>query len=208
MVIPVIKFNRPAEPEAFDARCRKRGAKWLAKNTGKRPPDYWSDFRRDLSAGFGGLCGYCAMHVPAGLEEVDHYVGVREDSSLAYEWDNYRSSQALMNKFKGHKKAAELRVLDPFEVEDDWFELLLPSLQLVLTDRIPENRRERAEFTLQRLRLRDDERLIRQRQSWLEAYESGEMSIRLLERWAPLIARAVRKREGTDSPRDSRRKVT
>lgn len=203
----MIKFDRSAEPKAFDARCRKRGATWLAKNTGKRPPDYWSDFRHALSTGFGGLCGYCAMHVPSGLEQVDHYVGVKEDISLAYEWTNYRASQALMNNFKGHRKVGELQVLDPFEVEDEWFELLLPSLQLVLTDRVPENVRAQAEFTLQRLRLRDDERLVRQRQSWFEAYESGQMSIGLLERLAPLIARAVQKRQGTDSPQISVREV-
>jgi hypothetical protein len=80
-----------------------------------------------------------------------------------------------------------------FLVEDDWFEILLPSLQLVLTDAVPPEERTRAEFTLQRLHLRDDERVIRQRQQWYQLYLDGEITLTGLERNAPLIARAIKK---------------
>jgi hypothetical protein len=84
-------------------------------------------------------------------------------------------------------------VLDPFEVEDDWFELRLPDLQLVLSDKVPPEVYERAAFTLERLHLRDDERVIRQRRAWYELFLEGEITLAGLERKAPLIARAVRK---------------
>jgi len=191
----VIRFSRFPEPSAFDTRCRRRGRDWLVGRGSQELPDYWSEFRHDLREGFGRLCAYCAMHIPAGLEQVDHYVGIRENPALAYEWDNFRSSQAIVNQRKGFRRAGEPHVLDPFEVEDGWFELLLPSLQLVLTDQVPPETRERAEFTLRRLRLRDNEQIIRQRREWLALYEEGKLSIQGLEEMAPLIARAVKKRD-------------
>ena len=73
------------------------------------------------------------------------------------------------------------------------FEILLPSLQLVLTSAVPSAIRKRADFTLTRLHLRDDERIIRQRQQWYRMYQEGKLSLEGLETVAPLIARAVRK---------------
>lgn len=191
----MIRFEPISEPGNFDADCRIPGQGWLLKNpnTG-RPKDYWSPFRPVLVRAFRNLCGYCAM-ATVGDEEVDHYVGCGEDISLAYEWSNYRCCKNIMNKRKGHRRPNQPRVLDPFEVEDDWFELLLPSLQLVLTDRVPCEVRDRAAFTLRRLGLRDDERIVRLRRQWLELYEKGDLSLAGLETMAPLIARAVRKRD-------------
>jgi len=69
------------------------------------------------------------------------------------------------------------QVLDPFDLGEDWFEILLPSLQLVLTDKVPQQQRQKAEFTLERLRLRDDERVLRQRQSWYQLYLDGDLTL-------------------------------
>jgi hypothetical protein len=52
---------------------------------------------------------------------------------LAYEWSNYRHAIGRVNGCKGN---LDDLVLDPFEVEDDWFAIQIPDLQLVLTDRI------------------------------------------------------------------------
>ena len=66
-------------------------------------------------------------------------------------------------------------ILDPFEVNDDWFEIILASLQLVVSDNIPESMRDKALFTIKRLRLRDGEKVIQQRQKWYEEFMSGEI---------------------------------
>ena len=87
-------------------------------------------------------------------------------------------------------------IFDPFEVGDGWFEILLPSLQLVATDRVPEGLRERASFVLKRLHLRDDERVIRQRREWYRMYQQGELTLEGLRKKAPLIAAAVAKQQG------------
>ena len=95
-----------------------------------------------------------------------------------------------MNSKKG---TLDGRVLDPYEVGHDWFEILLPSLQLVATDHVPPEARERAHFTLSKkgLNLRDGEEAIRRRQAWYTAFLAGRLTLSGLQEYAPLIARAV-----------------
>ncbi len=193
----------PAEPPTFDRQCRQKGAvaltAWrLAGKTG-RPRDLWSPFREQLRDGFEGRCGYTAMLCSGG--SVDHFVSIKTNPALAYEWSNYRFIEEWVNKSKQNLDGA---VLDPFEVHDDWFELLLPSLQLVLTSRVPAKHRARAQRTIERLHLRDDERIIRQRASWLAEYEARRITLEGLDRYAPLLAAAIRKRDAGRGARGQR----
>jgi hypothetical protein len=183
----VIHFARPSEPAGFDEHVRQRGARWLAAHQGAaRPKDLWSPYRADLALAFGDLCAYTCMFEPVGT--VDHFVGWRADPSLAYEWSNYRFAAQWVNSSK--QDAGGL--LDPFAVLDGWFEVTLPSLQLVVTDCVPPAIRPQAEWTVSRLHLRDDERVLRQRSHWYAEYQRTR-DIEALRRYAPLIARAVEK---------------
>ncbi len=184
----MIRFERVPEPADFDRRARMPGNQWLADHPdGTRPKDFWSPFKGTLADGFRNLCAYSAMYEPVGT--VDHFVSVDEDRAQAYEWENYRYCAAWINSSKGNVPAA--RLLDPFDVENGWFELHLPSLQLRVSDRVPDEIRDRAEYVLVRLRLRDDERVMRQRREWYRMYQDGELSPSGLEGKAPLIATAV-----------------
>lgn len=107
----------------------------------------------------------------------------------------YSIFQSVTGWINSSNRTANDAVLDPCQVEDGWFEILLPSLQLVLTDAVPDHEKNRAEYTLNRLHLRDDERVIRQRREWYRMYQDGELTIDGLERKAPLIARAIRKQQ-------------
>jgi hypothetical protein len=185
----VIPVQRVPEPPAFDSEVRQPGQAWLEANPGvKRPADFWSRFRKELREGFRSLCGYAAMLDPTG-GTVDHYLSYRNHPELAYEWGNYRFASSTMNSIK---KNADDAVLDPYEIGDGWFEIILPSLQMRISARVPPQYRPRAEATLSRLKLRDDERLIRWRYSWYELYLKGELTLDGLERVPPLIAAAVR----------------
>lgn len=184
----MIHFERVQEPAEFDRRARVPGAAWIAANPGdRRPRDFWTPFKGVLAEGFRNLCAYSAMYEPVGT--VDHFVSCDEDRSKAYDWDNYRYCAAWINSSKHNAPAGNL--LDPFEVEDGWFELHLPSLQLRVSDSVPDALRQRAEYVLVRLRLRDDERVMRQRREWFRMYECGEISRVGLEGKAPLIAAAI-----------------
>ncbi len=133
----MIHFKRFPEPPAFDENVRRPGNQWLENHPDvKRPRDFWSIFKTDLAEGFRNLCAYTVIHEPVGT--VDHFISFNNDKRLAYEWDNYRFASGWVNS---SKKTADDLILDPFEVGDDWFEIHLPSLQMRLTDNIPEEHR-------------------------------------------------------------------
>ncbi len=184
-MIPVAPVT---EPPDFDERVRRRGNSWLAENEGAdRPRDYWSPFRIALAEGFANRCGYTAMY--EGVGTVDHFRSYKANPSLAYEWANYRYASAWINSAK---KAND--VLDPYEVGEGWFEVLLPSLQLVSTDKVPPEYRALVERTLKCLPLSHDERVLKLRRGWYKQYIQGKLSLDGLRDHAPLIAAAEEKR--------------
>jgi len=180
----VIRFACAPKPAGFEERVEKRGGTWLAANVGGRPPAYWSAFKPALASAFGDLCAYSAMYEPVGT--VDHFVSCEEDRSRAYDWSNYRYASAWINSSKCSLRSHEL--VDPFEVENEWFELLLPSLQLAATSRVPPQWQERVTRMLERLHLGHDERILRQRREWYRMYQFGELTLDGLATKAPLIA--------------------
>ena len=184
----MIHFSSVPEPPNFDSRARVPGNEWLVTHPdAKRPKDLWSPFKGELATGFGDLCAYSALYEPVGT--VDHFVSWNEDRSKAYEWKNYRFSSGWINSSKQDVASADL--LDPFKVGYGWFEIILPSLQLTITDSVPCGLRARAEYTLKRLHLIHDERVMRQRHEWYRMYQFGELDLTGLRKKAPLIADAV-----------------
>lgn len=183
----MIHFDPIIEPLNFEDLCRRPGLAYLHNNPDcQRPPKYWTPFKTILADGFNNLCAYTVIYEPVGT--VDHFISIKQDRNLAYDWANYRYASQWINSCKKH-----YNVLDPFAVVDGWFEIILPSLQLVLTNQVPPEHREIAESTLKRLHLRDDERVIRSRLEWYRMYQEGELNLEGLRRKAPLIARAVDK---------------
>ncbi|WP_421228882.1 hypothetical protein [Aeromonas enteropelogenes] len=194
-----IDKTRLAEPADFDMQCRQKGLRWLqahpkaSRKPGTRPRDYWSQIKPQLADAYRNLCAYSAMFEPVGT--VDHFLPVELNEFLAYEWPNYRFSAAWINSSKN--KA--VGILDPLDVGAGWFEVLLPSLQLVVVqERIPEPWRGLAEQTLNRLHLRDDERVLRQRRAWYQMYQAGKLTLEGLRDVAPLIAAAVERLEAIE----------
>lgn len=177
------------EPPAFEVECRQNGIAWLNNQqvVPKRPKDFWSPFRPDLRRGFGKRCGYYAMYVHDGT--VDHFVpwdGCKAfEPRLAYEWTNFRFIDGGLNS---RKKAAAL--LDPFDVQDDWFEVELPSLALNAV-KVPAEFEAKAALTLEALELDQGLRVLELRWEWYEQHRAHGLTFELLQEYAPLVARAV-----------------
>jgi len=129
------------------------------------------------------------MYITIGT--VDHFISLHEDRSLAYEWSNYRYCLQTINSYKGKTSAGQL--LDPYKIQEGWFEIHLPSLQLRVSDTVPQQLQEWANFTLDKLRLRDHETVLGQRSEWYRMYQSGELTLEGLWKKAPLIAAAITK---------------
>jgi hypothetical protein len=182
----VIRVPEVLEPDGF-AAARADGEAWLQRKGSRgKPPPLWSKFREHLAHGFGQRCGYSAMYTDSG--QVDHYRCQNEYRSLVYEWANYRYCSGEINS---RKKC--LDVLDPYEVGPSWFEVTYPGLQLVLTSNVPEEMKERARFTIEKLHLRDGEAVLRARRTWLCMYGAGRLAMEGLREMAPLIAEMVLK---------------
>ena len=177
------------EPPLFDQQARQPGLVWLAKNPDRaRPHDYWTPFREDLRAGFNALCGYLAMFTSIGT--IDHFRSWKTAPALAYEWSNYRFACSWINSVKQIDD-----VLDPYDVRPGWFEVILPSMQLIVTEEVPRKYHEKAQRTLSRLKLQDGEVALRLRREWYEAYLDGQITLSGLRKKAPLVAQAVEKQK-------------
>jgi hypothetical protein len=198
-MIPVA--NPITEPTDFNTRCRQTGNAWLAlpKNAGKTKgfPPYWREFEEQLEAGFHARCGWWAMRIDSGT--VDHFMSkaVPANRPLIYEWSNYRHASATVNS---SKKNLDDQVLDPFEVQADWFEVILPSMQLLCTAAIPPALKSKADFTLKKLKLENGSKVRRVRKRWYEDFKQGRITMGGLEEFAPLIAAAVRKLQAAGLP--------
>jgi len=189
----VIRVPPVPEPDGFD-EARSKGNRWLESNRAGSPPSLWSAFRDDLEHGFRSRCGYAAMYTPGG--QVDHYRCQRDYRALIYEWTNYRYVSGTINS---RKKA--LDVLDPYEVDPSWFEILHPSLQLVLTSAVPDEERARAERTIIKLGLRDGEFVLKMRRQWLQMYLESKVNLAGLRDLAPLLADMIERHEVSPDPR-------
>lgn len=130
---------------------------------------------------------------------VDHWLTIKNRRDLAFEWSNFRFLDANLNSAK--KPAWDGKLLDPHEVQDGWFEIELPSLQLKISDSLTDpDLKAKAEFTLEKLHLQDGEDILQYRQAWLDLYESKDLTLVGLGKMAPLLARAVAKRDGLPDP--------
>ncbi|MCK6587472.1 MAG: hypothetical protein L6Q76_07795 [Polyangiaceae bacterium] len=187
----------------YEAQVRAPGLRWLAENPlpeaksgepapkPKRPPSLWLKVRDELADAFHERCAYTAMWL-SHPGEVDHFISADEDRNQLYDWDNFRYCAGWLNSSK--KNIRSTQILDPLAIEDDWFELMLPSLELRVTERCPVHLRERADFMLDRLKLRNGPEVRRFRQAMLQLYErEGQSVLPHLDEWAPLLARAIRK---------------
>ncbi|MCL2824723.1 MAG: hypothetical protein FWD57_12090, partial [Polyangiaceae bacterium] len=185
----VIRVEPAPEPETFDAECRQPGNAWLKANPDRDPRTrgkLWRGFRQDLREAFHRRCGFLAFWISPGAGTVDHFAPISTHRSLAFEWRNYRYIDGDINSSKGAVPCDKL--LDPFEVQDDWFEIDLPSMELRFVGDVPDDVRIRAEFTLDRLGLRNGDSVVAGRQEWLDEYEEYDQTLAWLYAKAPLIA--------------------
>ena len=199
-MIPVT--NPISEPASFDSDCRQKGTAWLVAKrlAGQNPrtskyPNHWANYEDDLAAAFHQRCGWWAMWIAEG--EVEHFLSKKNRPDLAYEWGNYRYIAGSVNGSKGNH---DDNVLDPFEVQEGWFEVILPSMQLVMTHLVPPALADKARFTLKQLRLRDGTKVMRCRKRWYQQFKEGKLDLDGLESNAPLVADAVKKCQAAGQP--------
>ena len=176
--------------------CANPGNTWLAGHpTSNKFPAHWTKYQLQLATGFSDRCGWWAMRIAEGA--VDHYLSKKFHRHLAYEWRNYRYISPSVNS---SKRNLDDQILDPFDVQAGWFEVLLPSMLLKRTALVPPSLQAKADFTIKRLRLVRGHKVRRNRRIWYDDYKSGLITKAGLREYAPLVAEAVDRWEATGNP--------
>jgi len=221
----MIHVNRQTEPRPpdfdFDGRVRQPGLSALAELTGQKPTlrrpgprikqsaeriedlkpsvlrkhPYWTRALDALHKAYGGVCAYACFYIePLSGPTVDHFVAITgSELADAYEWGNYRLACSLMNTHKHNFSD----VLDPFEVEDGWFELDLHTFRVKPAEGLDAEIWKRVDETRSRLDL-DSRDCISMRRRYFERYwnpkDPGKpVPLWSLEQDAPFLAREMRR---------------
>ncbi|MEM9462669.1 MAG: hypothetical protein AAGF11_51450 [Myxococcota bacterium] len=196
------------EPDDFDAEVRRPGRAALEElveqpdshelgatyritdlRYGDLPP-LWRRCLPQLATAYQRICAYSCHYVEptTGWGSVDHYVPKSLQPRLAYEWSNYRFACGRMNARKG----SATDVLDPFEVEDGWFQIDLVRFQLHPAPGLPPELIARIERTIEQLRLNGDA-LRQTREDVCRDFWEGRISLPFLQRRYPLVAHELRR---------------
>jgi hypothetical protein len=212
----VIHVDPQPEPPSFDTAVRQPGLSALAELIGqpptiKRPgprrgkladriealphdalPPFWRECLPQLAEAYRRICAYACLYVEpiTGNGTVDHYVPKSLDAGKAYEWANYRFACGRMNTRKG----VAGRVLDPFEVQDGWFQLELVRFQLHAAPGLANALVACVDETIEALGL-NDETFKKTRADACEGYWRGEYPLAHLVRRFPLLARELRRQD-------------
>jgi hypothetical protein len=229
-MIHVEKQPEPRPPAFdFDAEVRQPGLSALAELMGQPPTirrpgprirkqasrlenlspevlrkyDYWTRALDALHRAYRGICAYSCFYIePIAGPTVDHFVAITRTAPRdAYEWNNYRLACSLMNACKN----AFSDVLDPFEVQDGWFELNLDTFEVEPAKGLNADSRKRVEDTRDRLKLNSPE-CKHMRRRWFNMYwaprePSKPVPLWFFEEHAPFLAREMR-RQGRIRPED------
>lgn len=216
-MIPVVLA---AEPEAFEALVRTPGLRAIDELAGLpdlpkragRPrkaiaarredipsdkfPTYWTEVLPELRTAYSHICGYVCVYIEpvTGGASVDHMLPKSLAWNDVYEWRNYRLACSLMNS----RKKDYQDVLDPFEIDDGWFQIELVGYQVIARVDLDEPVREKVQATITRLKLNDAD-CLKLREDYADNYFDGHISLDYLRRRAPFLAREI-ERQGMIRP--------
>lgn len=118
---------------------------------------------------------------------VDHFHPKHLNPTLAYEWSNFRLAGRKVNTSKG----SSTHIVDPFEVQNDWFHLDVPSCLVRANPALDRATRGRINATIDTLRLNADDSFVDERVTVLIEYANGDLSLAWLQRKQPFLAKEI-----------------
>ena len=190
----MIHVNACAEPPDFAANVRAPGQAFLRMTPRPTRQDYqtrqyWRACLQQLHNAYGQVCAYSSIWIPTGYT-VDHFRPKGRYPNLAYEWSNYRLALDLVNNNKSDSEA----VLDPFVVQNGWFNLDKASLWVQPEPTLPAVIRTRVQSSIDVLKL-NHYRLVNIRFQILRGFIDGKQRLDSIEEKYPFIAAEI-KRQG------------
>lgn len=196
---PTIKRRGPKRKQLV---IRDQGVTRAVTRVEDIPPDklpaLWTHALDDLLEAYERRCAYVSVYIErvTGSPSVDHWIPKSRDPHAAYEWSNFRLACSIMNSRKGTTTA----ILDPFEIEDGWFELELVGFEVLACPTLDSQLCVRVENTIDEFNLNCHEcRTLRR--EYVRAYEDADINYARLRQRAPFVARELR-RQGRLRPAD------
>lgn len=208
----MILIKLAPEPADFDATVRQPGLRAIAelvgepdlpKRRGKKRkviaatrdeipagkfPPFWTEALPELHEAYGRVCAYMSFYIErvTGAASVDHMLPKSLNWQEVYEWRNYRLACSLMNSRKNDYQD----VLDPFEIDDDWFRIESVAYQVVPAPNLPPDIHLKVQATIDRLKLNDYE-CLKLREEYVAAFQQGDITQNYLRQRAPFLAREM-----------------
>ncbi|GCE14345.1 hypothetical protein [Tengunoibacter tsumagoiensis] len=185
------------EPASFYEQVQKKGEEFLVQHPnlkGSKLKPYWRACIPELREAYSHICAYtCHWICPdTGAATVDHFKPKELYPQDAYRWSNYRLVCSLLNSRKGVNE----EILDPFTIQDGWFTLHFPSLQLKPGEVLTQEEAYKVERTIRILKL-NDMTCINGRKSWLIPYLKGA-PLSFMEEKAPFLAEELKRQKLLD----------
>lgn len=187
----MIRVALAPEYPNFNAEVRLPGAAFLTECPNPtseqfKKKNFWNRAAKELHAAYSGICAYTAMYLPE-QGSVDHFRAKSTFPLLAYEWANFRLASGRVNNSKGN----QAEIIDPFEVEDDWFYLDIPACLLKPNPTLDKPTRNRINGTINSLRLNQDDNYVQERCNILIEFARSDISENFLSRRYPFLAKEV-----------------
>jgi 5-methylcytosine-specific restriction endonuclease McrA len=218
----MIRVTAAAEPPSFNSLVRQPGLDAIAEMVGEIPlqtrpgrkrkkvadrredipsesfPPFWRKIQDEMMNSYHRICCYLSLYIECatGAPTIDHVIPKSKCWDLVYEWSNYRLACSYVNAIKNDSEDT----IDPFEVEDEWFELELVGFQVKSRQGVSLPNRIKIDRSILILGL-NNKPCCDAREEYVNNYWNGEIILSYLERRAPFIARELQ-RQGRLLPND------
>ncbi len=141
---------------------------------------------------YESICAFSCfrIHAITGSASVDHMAPKSRRWDKVYAWENYRLACSRMNA----RKLNFEDLLDPFDVQNDWFYLELVGFSLYANPVLSQPLIAKIELAIDRLRLNDLD-FRERRASDAEDYWNKAITFAVLQRESPLVARELKRQK-------------
>lgn len=195
----MIKIRQFPAPAIYVSAVRRPGLRFLLRHPKPSKKDfsnhnYWKNIHGDLYTLYNGICSYCASWTPRnpGIApdhtSVDHFIPKSVQPILAYEWTNFRLCRSRLNFNKGDST----EVMDPFYIENGWFQIDFTTFLIIASIELPGLIRDHINRTIDILGLNDND-YVDERLEIIKLYTLDRVTINSLELKYPFIAEEIRR---------------
>jgi hypothetical protein len=178
----MMKITIPPPPQNFQNRVSVPGEAFLKINPSPKASEWrrhshWTQVHTELYESYHGICNYCSSWSPRSLEgvpqnndwqtSIDHYKPKSKYPRDAYKWENFRLCRRRLNNLK--KDYTD--IIDPTEIENDWFWIDFTSFLLKPSPTLKDRDLYSKIFqTIKILRLNTDNDYINERKNVIAFY--------------------------------------